>query len=349
MVLYGQTPNDLARQQFGYDQMYGDANRVNADAITQAQMAQVKMALDQQKYAHDDAQNQLTRDWDANQKALDRASATQNTQIQYQGAEKDRQIVASEKDYQLAQTDAQRGAIPADLTAIKKAYPQFSDPQIKSLFQLAGKSAANQAMNSAQAIAQHGQAPDESLLKSHGVPTGTKFEDQVKSFIATMRQPYEQAYANESEQANVGNIADRIQALQTSPASNQPGAWSSPQRLGGSILNWAAGLDGSLLTPEPIQPTPQAANRLQALVQKSNTATQGENPTLTGTAGNYMPKAPANWRPAFAPQPQAAPAPVSPVAAAPAPPAPPASQRKPGQRYATPKGVLTWTGTGWTI
>lgn len=79
----------LADQQRGYDQIYGAANQANANAISQAQMEQVRLALAQRGADQQQANYNQSQDFQANQAALDRASHLADVQAQYKGAQQD--------------------------------------------------------------------------------------------------------------------------------------------------------------------------------------------------------------------------------------------------------------------
>lgn len=333
MILFGSSPDQIAQQNLAYSQMYGQANQANANALSQAQLEQVRLALgqqnDDQNSADQQAQLLQSQNWQSGENALNRASRLADVQAQ-NGSSKQ-----SELDFREALRQAQNGSVTADEKHIATLYPSFNDAQRGQIFQAAGNASVARAQNAALAIDRNGQgnAPDESIIKAAGVPAGTPFEDQVKTFIATLRQPYEQDYAKAQKTADAGNTVFKIQSERTPlPPPQDDTSWFNPVTGPLSALSTynkaAAWLKG--FTDKPVEADPAAVSRAQAMATTAATAATGNKTTpisIQGSPGAYTPALPANWRPAFAPQPVVAPVAqaVPPIAAAlPPPPIAPA-------------------------
>lgn len=356
MILFGSSPDQIAQQNLAYDQMYGRANEVNASNDYQARLKNFTMAMDQQNAAQDAADKQAAtlqdQSWRSGENVLDRQSKLADSQAKY-GSDTQNQL-----DFREALRLAQNGAVTPDKEGITALYPHFDNSQRDQIFQTAG--AASVAKAQAAATQQDhngtGSPPDaDSIIKAAGVPAGTPFEDQVRAFVTSLRQPYEQDYTKEADVANAGNAAAKSAALETPmPPEN---SWGHFARM---ILGNAVSPDNVI-----VGPSPEAADRLSKLASAASTAataTKTTPATIQGAPGSYTPIAPSTWRPAFAPasavpltatapaMPVQAPAAQAPVqAAAVIPPAPPPSQRVVGQKYRGSKGLVgIWNGTGWT-
>lgn len=333
MILFGSSPDAIAQQNLAYSQMYNGANQANANALSQAQLEQVKLALGRQ----DEQQRQLERqqglDIAANENAANRANSIAYAKLQYGSSATNQAEKQSDQDFRAALSQAQNGAVQADEAKIKSLYPHFDEAQRGQIFQAAGAASVARAQDVAQSQSRNGNPPDESIIKAAGVPTGTPFEDQVKTFIATLRQPYEQDYAKAQKTADAGNTVFKIQSERTPlPPPQDDTSWFNPVTGPLSALSTynkaAAWLRG--FTDKPVEADPAAVSRAQAMATTAATAATGNKTTpisIQGSPGAYTPALPASWRPAFAPQPVAAPVAqaVPPIAAAlPPPPIAPA-------------------------
>jgi hypothetical protein len=332
MILYGSSPDSLAQQQQNYDQMYGSANRANAEAASQAQMAQIQMALGQQNRQSEEAQRlaemNQSQSFQAGQNALDRQSRLADVTAQYKFDSQLRDRTEVDNDFKNASRDAMGGALPADLNKLKQLFPHFDDSKINQLYQIAGTAAVARVQQSAALADKNGMPPNPSLVDAAGVPKGSDFEKQAHTIISVLRQPYESQYTKSADLAETGGRLQRIAQDKSAPPSNvgetdyAPSGW----------LNW-------LVTDKrgQVQPNPAVAPRIAAAQAAFAAAQRNPNamitPSLTGTG--YTSQVPANWAPAFAGRTATA----TPSPAAPLPPGEPASQH--------PKVITDNSGRRW--
>lgn len=327
MNLFGPSLESLSRQQNYYDSLYGQANEANANAISQAQQEQVRMALGQRR---DQAQQEDTaqqQDWQANQNALQRQAATQDVKLQYQGAQKDEQMRQYQQDFTNATKDAMSGALPVDPQKLKVLYPHFDDSKINQLYQLAGSAAVARLQQAANNATKTGQPLDATAMDAAGIPPGTDFEKQAHPIIATQRLPFEQDATRAQTTADTANAAQKIESLRlpAPPVGGQyaSGSWTRPVT---SLEHWA--FPG--VSPDQIaQPNPDAVNRMKVALAAGATAATGPNATLQGAPGAYASTIPPNWRPSFAP---------NTATNAPAAPTPPPAAQGPKVRVKSPAG-----------
>ena len=115
VMLYGSSPDALAASQRQYDEMYGNANKANADAQIAANNAGLKNALDAQSDQQKESDAQQRQQFDAWQNALARASAEQNVKTQYGSSIANDAQKQNEEDYRQAVKNATNGALDPDL------------------------------------------------------------------------------------------------------------------------------------------------------------------------------------------------------------------------------------------
>lgn len=338
MILQGSNPDQLAQQQNYYDSLYGRANEVNSNTLSQAQLEQVKLALQQQNSDQQsaDAQSRLAQQqgWQSNENVLDRASKLADVQAQA-GSDKQREV-----DFRLASKQAQDGALNPDKATIRAMYPHFRDDQVDALVNLAGQASLTKAQIAAEnATKTTGGPPDfASVLLASGAKN-TPFEDKVKEFVTSLQQPFAREAQTSSDLADSATRLMAIKKDQTDTAANpvptSGGFWSDFARgivraLPGPDLSQSA--SGIGIRPDAVaQPSSRmpsstdVGTRLAALTKQI--AAPGSMVAVNPAGPGMISTAPANWRPAFAPQPVAAPVAqaVPPIAAAlPPPPITPA-------------------------
>lgn len=299
MILFGSSPDALARQQAAYDQLYSSANQANADNLTRASLTQAQLDQAQQQEQQRQQDMLQGQQFQAGQNALDRQSRLQDVTAQYALDAKLRNNQQVEQDFNNAVKDAMNGALPADTGKLKKLYPHFNDNQIGQLYQMAGSASVARVQQSAALADKNGIPPDPNLLAAAGVPSGSDFEKQAQTVVQTLRQPYEQQYKKSSELADTGTRLQRIAQDQATPPLPEGSAswWNVPGKIAGWITPpWvpqSAQIQpgGRALTAADVQA------RMAAFQQavKSQQAMVAPNPNAAG----YVSNVPANWAPAF--------------------------------------------------
>jgi hypothetical protein len=314
--IFASSLDALAQQQNYYDGLFSSAARDNANAATQAQQAQVNLALGQR--AAQTQQDQLNQEenFQAQQNSLQRQAEADRANLQYSTKATDAQRRLNAKSFEDVAKDAMAGALPADPNKIKTLYPNFTADQINQLFQYAGSASLNRLKQTASQSANSGQPPTPDMVDAAGVPAGTDFEKQAHAMIASLRAPYEQDYTKSTNLAQAGNTASTVQGLRTPVAgAPQPSALNYLNPVYDAMkLGWRLG--GPMVSADDIaQPTDAAVSRTSSLASlAAQAAAVKSNPAISGQPGAYTSNTPQSW----APQPSSAPAMPAPLPLVPA-------------------------------
>ena len=297
-MLYGSSPDALAASQRQYDEMYGNANRSNAETQNRANEQALQMALGQQSQQQAEADAATSRNFQATQNALQRNATTQDVATQYAGAQKDLTLKNTEEEYRQAVKDATNGALDPDMKQLGNQYPHFTPDKILNLYTLAASAKQQLAIQQAENIDKSGQPPDTS--SADGLPTPQK--NAVLAHIAALRAPYEQAYGAASNLANTGT---RLQALQNDVTA-EPLPTEVPVYTGMNALLHPIAAASQLATdwsggPDQIETTsrvPTAAD-VGARMASFQAAMKANTMVQPNSAGpGFISTAPPNWRPA---------------------------------------------------